>query len=130
MSVIFCLTISLVSVVAEIVSILVQLFDLLSKTHDDQKCNLEDGIFLDFISAFDEVDHNILLLKLHSMGITGFLLQWIQDFLFEHKQQVVFKGAVSDWSSITSGVPLGSVLGLIFFVLFVNDTNDIRSARK
>ena len=48
------------------------------------------GIFLDFSSAFDKVDHNLLLTKLHSMGIRGFFLQWIQDFLSQRKQQVVF----------------------------------------
>ena len=62
------------------------------------------------------------------MGIRGFLLQWIQDFLSQLKQRVVFKGAVSDWCSVTSGVPQGSVLGPIFFMLSVNDINDVVSS--
>ena len=74
---------------------LVKFFHLLCKTLHDHKCNLADGIFLDFSSAFDKVDHNLLLIKFHSMGIRGFLLQWIQDFLSQRKQRVVFKGAVS-----------------------------------
>ena len=56
---------------------LVKFFHLLCKTPDDLKCNFVDGILLDFSFTFDKVDHNLLLTKLHSMGIRGFLLQWI-----------------------------------------------------
>ena len=54
---------------------LVKFFNLLCKTLDDRKCNLVDGIFLNFSSAFDKVDHNLLLTKLNSMGIRGVRLQ-------------------------------------------------------
>ena len=65
---------------------LIKFFHLICKTSDDRVCNLVDGIFLDFSSAFDKVDHNLLLTKLHSIGIRGFLLQWIQDFLSQRGQ--------------------------------------------
>ena len=66
--------------------VLSKFFHLLSKSLDDRKCNLVDGVFLDFSSAFDKVDHNILLKKLHSLGFRGSFLKWIQNFLFKCRQ--------------------------------------------
>ena len=76
--------------------VLSMFFHLLSKSLDDRKCHHADGVFLDFSPAFDKVDHNILLKKLHSLGFRGSLLKWIQNFLFKRRQRVVFKGSVSD----------------------------------
>ena len=87
-----------------------------------------DGIFLDLSSAFDRVDHKVLLEKLHNYGIRGNLLKWIQSFLSDRKQSVIFGGAYSNWASVTSGVPQGSVLGPILFLLFVNDINESLSS--
>ncbi len=103
-------------------------FHLLSKSLDSQKCNLVDGVFLDFSSAFDKVDHNLLLRKLHSLGFRGSVLLWIQNFLFMRRQRVIFKGYMSEWCMVTSGVPQGSVLGPILFLLFVNDISDVVSS--
>ena len=79
------------------------------------------GIFLDLSKAFDTVDHNILLSKLHAYGIRGSMFEWFKDYLSNRKQFVRINGVNSDMLDITCGVPQGSVLGPLLFLVYVND---------
>ena len=78
-------------------------------------------VFIDFAKAVDLLNHSILLNKLYKCGILGSLLDWCRDYLTNRRQRVIVKGEVSDWLTVTSGMPQGSLLGPSFFIIYIND---------
>ena len=86
------------------------------------------ALFLDISKAFDKVWHQGRLYKLKDNGISGNLLETLTDLLKNRKQRVVLNGQNSSWANIEAGVPQGSILGPLLFLIYINDLPDNLSA--
>ena len=98
------------------VSNLIEFYDAVSEEMD--RGNPVDIFYFDFAKAFDTVPHSKLMIKLRDLNLDGRIVKWIQDYLHDRVQRVMIHGVQSEWLDVYSGVPQGSLIGPILFLIY------------
>ena len=105
------------------ISAIIVLIEKILNGFNNNDCTL--GIFIDYKKAFDTINHQILLNKLNRYGIRGIAQKWIASYLHERQQYVCFNNYNSEFQFVTCGVPQGSILGPLLFILYLNDMTSV-----
>jgi hypothetical protein len=100
-----------------------QLVDILHHWHQalDNSSSIR-VVFLEYAKAFNHVDHCIVIIKLQALGVSNVLTRWISSFVFGRHQRVEISDILSDWLSLSGGMPPGAWLGPLIFIILINDS--------